>query len=225
MKRFLTVALLATALSSPAFAESNTSAGSASVNSGSSSQGSTGISAGGVNTGISGTARVGADVGVGAGSSADPAGASYDNNTSDNSLSGNTSADTSANSPANLSGTAMNNDSNVTGSATGNVTNVAPGKTASGGASGGGQTAAAGEINAESLNRNDIILIQQALRQEGVYNGTADGVWGPRTENALMQFQEQNRLSSTDGLNTDTLQQLGVQLGGSAGASSSTSIR
>ena len=85
--------------------------------------------------------------------------------------------------------------------------------------------ASAGEINAETLSRNDVILIQQALRQEGVYNGVADGVWGPRTENALMQFQEQNRLSSTDGLNTSTLQQLGVKLDGSAGASSSTNIR
>lgn len=66
-------------------------------------------------------------------------------------------------------------------------------------------------------------MIQQSLRQEGLYNGTADGVWGPRTASALMQFQQKNQLGATGQLNTHTLDQLGVELGASGSSKTSTS--
>jgi hypothetical protein len=80
-------------------------------------------------------------------------------------------------------------------------------------------------ITGENLARNDVVMIQQALRQEGLYNGTADGVWGPRTASALMQFQQQNQLGATGQLNTNTLDQLGVELGASGSSKTSTSGR
>lgn len=40
-------------------------------------------------------------------------------------------------------------------------------------------------------------MIQQSLRQEGLYNGTADGAAGSRTASALMQFQQKNQLGAT----------------------------
>lgn len=78
-------------------------------------------------------------------------------------------------------------------------------------------------ITGENLARNDVVLIQQALRQEGLYSGTADGVWGPRTASALMQFQQQNQLDATGQLNTNTLDQLGVELGASDSSSTKAS--
>jgi peptidoglycan hydrolase-like protein with peptidoglycan-binding domain len=78
-------------------------------------------------------------------------------------------------------------------------------------------------ITGENLARNDVIMIQQSLRQEGLYNGTADGVWGPRTASALMQFQQKNQLGATGQLNTNTLDQLGVELGASGSSKTSTS--
>lgn len=87
------------------------------------------------------------------------------------------------------------------------------------------ETSATGQaIAGNNLARNDVVMIQQALRQEGFYNGTADGVWGPRTASALMQFQQQNKLGATGHLNTNTLDKLGVELGAAASSSTSADV-
>ncbi|MGB4107121.1 MAG: peptidoglycan-binding domain-containing protein [Alphaproteobacteria bacterium] len=146
----------------------------------------------GVNTGVADTS-VGADVDAGA------------------SVSGSSSSDTNSSSQA-------EQDSNATSdSSTSNSSSISNESTAR------TETSATGQaIAGDNLARNDVVMIQQALRQEGFYNGTADGVWGPRTASALMQFQQQNKLGATGHLNTNTLDRLGIELGASGSASSST---
>jgi len=264
MKRFLTLALLATALSTPAFAESagSSSSGSAGASSSSTLGGSvganTGLSTGGSRgSGLSGTARVGADVGVGADRSAssnetaNPSGRTANPVGTTASPSANISGGSSSNTPsgrAELNARANANDPNALGSSstrfnsttarTANPNSAVSGMNETGsnvsGMNSTGsarvnnrtdvQTSASGSINANQLNRNDIILIQQSLRQEGIYNGTADGVWGPRTANALMQFQEKNSIDSSAGIDSNTLNELGVKLNGSAAAGSKTTL-
>lgn len=198
MKRILTLALLATAASFPAMAEQ--SAGS-----------STGLSIGGV----------GANVDIGASADVD----SSANRTSDvtnpgerAAIYGDTNAEAQLNSEKRENIDAQINENTDS--------RTRPGTTASGSssASGSASASATGQaIQGRSLARNDVVLIQQALRQEGFYQGTADGVWGPRTASALMQFQQQNSLGATGSLNSTTLDQLGVQLNSSASASGSSS--
>lgn len=76
-----------------------------------------------------------------------------------------------------------------------------------------GATASASQsARVQTLNSADVKLVQQALRQEGLFNGTADGVWGPRTASAVQQFQQQNQIGATGTLDAQTLNKLGVQL-------------
>ncbi len=47
--------------------------------------------------------------------------------------------------------------------------------------------------------------VQQNLTQAGVYKGRADGVWGPQTEAALRDYQQQHNLNATGQLDQPTL--------------------
>jgi peptidoglycan hydrolase-like protein with peptidoglycan-binding domain len=47
--------------------------------------------------------------------------------------------------------------------------------------------------------------VQQNLTQAGTYKGRADGVWGPRTEAAVRDYQQQHNLSATGQLDQPTL--------------------
>lgn len=96
--------------------------------------------------------------------------------------------------------------------------------------SAGAQTSASTQaaISGQSLNRADIVQIQQALNSQGFYRGNADGVWGPNTANAVQRFQQQNQISASGGnLDNTTLDKLGVQLSmnnSTSGNSDSTSF-
>jgi hypothetical protein len=194
MKRLLALTLLTTAISVPAFAET-------SLNTGAST---------GIGVGIdAGAAKVGADVGadVDTSNSVNTSNESEDVGSTGTSSSGmsssmssDNSADTSAETSSSTSArTAAEAESNTSASASGQA------------------------ITGENLARNDVIRIQQSLRQEGFYNGQADGVWGPRTASALMQYQQKNQLGATGQLNSNTLNQLGVELGASGSSETSTS--
>ncbi|WP_207792111.1 peptidoglycan-binding domain-containing protein [Siccirubricoccus phaeus] len=55
---------------------------------------------------------------------------------------------------------------------------------------------------------------QEALNSRGFNAGTADGVWGPRTQEALTAFQQANNLEATGRLNAPTRQALNIGGGG-----------
>jgi peptidoglycan hydrolase-like protein with peptidoglycan-binding domain len=49
------------------------------------------------------------------------------------------------------------------------------------------------------MNRDECLSIQQWLKQQGYYRGQTDGLFGPRTEQAIKAFQKQAKLKA-DGL-------------------------
>ncbi|WP_207538848.1 peptidoglycan-binding domain-containing protein [Sabulicella rubraurantiaca] len=52
--------------------------------------------------------------------------------------------------------------------------------------------------------------VQEKLRQAGIYNGRADGVWGPESQAALERFQQTRNLQVTGQLNQATVATLGI---------------
>jgi peptidoglycan hydrolase-like protein with peptidoglycan-binding domain len=59
-------------------------------------------------------------------------------------------------------------------------------------------------INAENLSKDDIRWAQVELRTIGLYKGSLDGVAGPETKRALLEFQENNGLERTAALDQQT---------------------
>lgn len=58
------------------------------------------------------------------------------------------------------------------------------------------------------LWKDDIRWAQVELRYRGLYNGSLDGIVGPKTERALTQFQGNNGLDRTASLDPQTMQAL-----------------
>ncbi|WP_431282163.1 peptidoglycan-binding domain-containing protein [Humitalea sp. 24SJ18S-53] len=56
-------------------------------------------------------------------------------------------------------------------------------------------------------------MIQDRLRQAGVYGGQPDGVWGPESQAALERFQQTRNLQVTGQLNQATVATLGLTPG------------
>ena len=65
----------------------------------------------------------------------------------------------------------------------------------------------------QALSPAATVLIQQKLRQAGVYAGQADGIWGPDSQTALERFQQTRNLQVTGQLNQATAATLGVAPG------------
>ena len=65
-------------------------------------------------------------------------------------------------------------------------------------------------------DKETIKQVQQKLSEKG-HKVQADGIMGPKTQQALKAFQEKNQLEATGELDPETLAELGVE-----GASSST---
>jgi peptidoglycan hydrolase-like protein with peptidoglycan-binding domain len=59
-------------------------------------------------------------------------------------------------------------------------------------------------LNAANLSKDDIRWAQVELHTIGLYNGSLDGVVGPRTKQALLGFQESNGLERTATLDQQT---------------------
>ncbi len=55
---------------------------------------------------------------------------------------------------------------------------------------------------------NDVITLQQILKNQGYYTGIIDGIYGRRTARAVREFQDDNGFSITGNLDTNTLQLL-----------------
>jgi peptidoglycan hydrolase-like protein with peptidoglycan-binding domain len=63
------------------------------------------------------------------------------------------------------------------------------------------------------LTPDTIRSVQQTLKQDGMYRSRVDGVWGPGTEAAVRDYQQQHNLNATGRLDQSTLASL--NLGGS----------
>jgi peptidoglycan hydrolase-like protein with peptidoglycan-binding domain len=66
-----------------------------------------------------------------------------------------------------------------------------------------------GDMSPQSLSREQVMELQNALKAKGYDVGPADGVWGPNTASALRSFQDKQGLSGGQ-LNSQTLSALGI---------------
>ena len=71
----------------------------------------------------------------------------------------------------------------------------------------------------DSLRKDDIRWAQVELRDRGLYNGSLDGVLGPKTKQALAQFQQNNGLNQTASLDALTWDALTSSSGTAEGSS------
>jgi peptidoglycan hydrolase-like protein with peptidoglycan-binding domain len=71
----------------------------------------------------------------------------------------------------------------------------------------------------DSFRRDDIRWAQVELRFRGFYKGSLDGVLGPKTKLALVQFQRDNGLSRTASLDAQTWEALTSSPGIAQGSS------
>ena len=72
---------------------------------------------------------------------------------------------------------------------------------------------------AANPSRDDIRQAQLELRHSGLYNGSLDGVIGPQTKQALVQFQKDNGLEPTATLDPHTMVTMFGNIGTSHGSS------
>ena len=54
------------------------------------------------------------------------------------------------------------------------------------------------------LDRREVRNVQQALRRDG-FNIAVDGIWGPKTQGALREFQQNRGLEATGDVNAQTM--------------------
>ena len=63
-------------------------------------------------------------------------------------------------------------------------------------------------------NAEQVRQVQQKLNDMGYHAGSVDGVFGPRTESALRQFQQARNLDATGHIDSNTLAALNRELTG-----------
>lgn len=61
-----------------------------------------------------------------------------------------------------------------------------------------------------ALTPEMVTQVQQQLQQEGYAVGAIDGMWGPRTQQGVLEFQQAEGLEATGQLNEETLAALGI---------------
>jgi peptidoglycan hydrolase-like protein with peptidoglycan-binding domain len=83
-----------------------------------------------------------------------------------------------------------------------------------------GQSSARGMSGQSSEN---IKQVQEALKNKGHDPGPADGVMGPKTQQALRAFQKESGMQATGRLDDKTASALGVDASGSGSSSSGAS--
>ena len=75
-------------------------------------------------------------------------------------------------------------------------------------------------IEPSKLSKEQIREIQMKLNKDGFSSGHVDGVWGPDTDKAVMDFQKAKNLPGDGKLNQQTLADLGVKLNNQSTAAS-----
>jgi peptidoglycan hydrolase-like protein with peptidoglycan-binding domain len=83
-----------------------------------------------------------------------------------------------------------------------------------------GQRSAAGQ---QRLSKDQVKQIQEALKDKGQDPGQADGIMGPKTQQALRQFQKSQNLQVTGRVDQQTASALGVDVSGAAGSGAASS--
>ncbi|HEY7519151.1 MAG TPA: peptidoglycan-binding domain-containing protein [Methylomirabilota bacterium] len=71
-------------------------------------------------------------------------------------------------------------------------------------------------------NAEQVKAVQQALKDKGHDPGEVDGKMGPKTQQALRDYQQKEGLKATGRLDTETAAKLGVQAKADAASSSSS---
>ena len=62
------------------------------------------------------------------------------------------------------------------------------------------------------MSKENLKLVQERLKGEGVYAGSVDGIMGPQTETALRRYQEKQGLPVSGAVDEATLKQLQLEL-------------
>lgn len=62
----------------------------------------------------------------------------------------------------------------------------------------------------QAVTPDTIRQVQQTLQQQNMYRGQVDGVWGPRTQAAVRQYQQKNNLGTSGQLDQQTLASLNI---------------
>lgn len=62
----------------------------------------------------------------------------------------------------------------------------------------------------QAVTPDTVRQVQQALQQQNMFHGQVDGVWGPRTQAAVRQYQQKNNLNTSGQLDQQTLASLNV---------------
>jgi hypothetical protein len=70
------------------------------------------------------------------------------------------------------------------------------------------------QSGAQQLSRENIREVQEKLNEMGHDAGPADGVWGPQTQAAIKNFQQEKQIEATGQLDQQTLNELGVEIDG-----------
>ncbi|HTV25202.1 MAG TPA: peptidoglycan-binding protein [Polyangiaceae bacterium] len=73
------------------------------------------------------------------------------------------------------------------------------------------RTQNAAPSNAPAFSREQTMEMQRALTARNLYQGKADGMWGPKTESAVRNFQTQSGLEVTGTLDEPTARALGIE--------------
>jgi len=77
-------------------------------------------------------------------------------------------------------------------------------------------------IEPSQLSTQQIRQVQMSLNKKGFDANKADGIWGPETDAALVNFQQKNNLPGHGRLNQQTLSALGVNVNGQSQQGSAT---
>jgi len=64
--------------------------------------------------------------------------------------------------------------------------------------------------HAGALSRDEVNTVQKSLSDKGFYNGRIDGVLGPRTRQAIGEYQQSEKLPVTRHLDAETAGKLGI---------------
>jgi len=77
----------------------------------------------------------------------------------------------------------------------------------------------AARAGAGRMSKEDVKQVQAALKNKGMDPGPEDGVMGPKTQQALREFQKSNNLPVTGRIDEKTASALGVDVASGAGGS------
>lgn len=77
---------------------------------------------------------------------------------------------------------------------------------------GGGQWKQSAPKDAPRLSRDQVMEIQQQLKDRGFLTGKVDGIWGPASRQGLREFQQKNQMIPDGFLDKNSIKALGVRL-------------